>query len=105
MLNHMRKLSVGLLMLILQMGFAHAVQHDLHDFNPTALTIEHDDSDCLLADTPQAKSALPALTHFYNKLPAMTFLPTLSRHDTTNPLKGPPARATHLSLISNFQLI
>ena len=90
MLNHIRILSVGLLMLTLQMGLAHAVQHDLHDFNPAALTIEHDDSDCLLADTPQAKSALPAITHFYNKLPGHDVPPTLSRHDTTTHSKARP---------------
>ncbi|MCH1542202.1 MAG: hypothetical protein L7U45_04000 [Alphaproteobacteria bacterium] len=59
MLGHGRILSVGLLVLILQMGLAHAVQHDLHDFNPSNITIEHDESDCLQGDTPQAKSALP----------------------------------------------
>jgi len=96
-MNLMRKLSVGLLVLILQMGFAHAVQHDLHDFNPTALTIEHDDGDCLLVDTPQAKSALTALAHFYTKLPGHDVPSTLSRHDTTTHSKALP-RAPPFSL-------
>lgn len=53
------KLLIGAMMLVLQMGLAHAVQHDLHDFDPSALTIEHDESDCLLADTPHAKADVP----------------------------------------------
>jgi hypothetical protein len=61
MLGRTRILAVGWLVLVLQMGFAHAVQHDLHEFNPSGITIEHDESDCLLGDTPQAKSALPPL--------------------------------------------
>jgi hypothetical protein len=61
MLIRTKKLSVGLLVLILQMGLAHGVQHDLHDFNPSNITIEHGESDCLQGDTPQAKSALPLL--------------------------------------------
>ena len=79
-MNHMRKLSAVLLVLILQMGFAHAVQHELHDFNPTALTIEHDDSDCLLADTPQAKSALPTLARAFINSPQHDLPPTAARH-------------------------
>ena len=94
---HMRKLSVGLLLLILQMGFAHAVQHELHDFNPKALAIEHDDTDCLVADTPQAKSALTALAHFFDKLPGHDVPPILSRHDITAHSKTLP-RAPPFSL-------
>ena len=80
MIHHMRKLSVGLLMLILQMGFAHAVQHDLHEFNPTSLSIEHEESDCLLADTPQAKSALPTLIPAFTISPQHDLPPTATRH-------------------------
>ena len=88
-------------MLILQMGFAHAVQHDLHDFNPTALTIEHDDGDCLLVDTPQAKSARRLASAFSSiKLRNMTFLPP-RRVMTRKPIQR-PSRARRLSL-SNFK--
>ena len=90
MLNHMRILSVGLLMLTLQMGLAHAVQHDLHDFNPAALTIEHDDSDCLLADTPQAKSALPPLATAFIKSPQHDLPPTTTRHVKKTHSKATP---------------
>ena len=90
MLNHMRILSVVLLMLILQMGFAHAVQHELHDFNPTALTIEHDDSDCLLADTPQAKSAVPTLAPAFINSPQHDLPPTSTRHVKKTHSKASP---------------
>ena len=89
-MNHMRKLSVGLLVLILQMGFAHAVQHELHDFNPTALTIEHDDSDCLLVDTPQAKSALPTPAPAFINSPQHDLPPTSTRHVKKTHLKASP---------------
>ena len=87
---HMRKLSVGLLVLILQMGFAHAMQHELHDFNPTALTIEHDDGDCLLADTPQAKSALPTLAPAFTISPQHDLPPTSTRHVKKTHSKASP---------------
>tara|TARA_B100002019_G_scaffold230009_1_gene203431 strand:+ start:45 stop:335 length:291 start_codon:yes stop_codon:yes gene_type:complete len=89
-MNHMRKLSVGLLVLILQMGFAHAVQHELHDFNPTALTIEHDDGDCLLADTPQAKSAFPTLAPAFTISPQHDLPPTSTRHVKKTHSKASP---------------
>ena len=97
MLNHMRILSVGLLMLTLQMGLAHAVQHDLHDFNPTALTIEHDDSDCLLADTPQAKSAVPTLAPAFAISPQHDLPPAFARHVKKTRSKASP-RAPPFSL-------
>ena len=97
MLNRMRILSVVLLVLILQMGFAHAVQHELHDFNPTALTIEHDDSDCLLADTPQAKSALPTLAPAFINSPQHDLHPTSTRHVKKTHSKASP-RAPPFSL-------
>ena len=96
-MNHMRKLSAVLLVLILQMGFAHAVQHELHDFNPTALTIEHDDSDCLLADTPQAKSALPTLAPAFINSPQHALPPTATRHVKKTHSKASP-RAPPFSL-------
>jgi len=89
-MNHMRNLSVGLLLLILQMGFAHAVQHELHDFNPTALAIEHDDTDCLVADTPQAKSALPPLATAFIKSPQHDLPPTTTRHVKKTHSKATP---------------
>ena len=97
MQQHMRILSVGLLMLTLQMGLAHAVQHDLHDFNPTALTIEHEDSDCLLADTSQAKSALPTLAPAFTVSPQHDLTPTSTRHVKKTHSKARP-RAPPFSL-------
>ena len=96
-MKHMRKLSVGLLVLVLQMGFAHAVQHELHDFNPTALTIEHDDSDCLLADTPQAKSAVPTLAPAFAISPQHELPPAFARHVKKTHSKASP-RAPPFSL-------
>jgi hypothetical protein len=93
----LRRLFAGLLMLILQMGFAHAVQHELHEFNPAALTIEHDESDCLLADMPHAKSALPSLAPAFTTQSRHDLPPTLSRHDTTTYSKAKP-RAPPVSL-------
>ena len=97
MFIQIRSLSVGFLMLTLQMGLAHAVQHDLHDFNPTALTLEHEEGDCLLADTPQAKSIVPTIDYSFASLLRHDVLPTLSRHDTTTPSKAKP-RAPPVSL-------
>ncbi|MGB1551177.1 MAG: hypothetical protein ACPHDV_07090 [Parvibaculales bacterium] len=92
------------MMLTLQMGLAHAVQHDLHDFNPTALTIEHDDSDCLLADTPQAKSAVPTLAPAF-AISLQHDLPlTSTRHVKKTHSKASHARHPSLSNFK-FQLI
>ena len=90
MLIHMRTLSVSLVILTLQMGLAHAVQHDLHEFNPTALIIEHDDSDCLLADTSQAKSALPTLGLAFTISPQHDLPPTTKRHVKKTHSKATP---------------
>lgn len=89
-MNLMRKFPAVLLVLILQMGFAHAVQHELHDFNPTALAIEHDDSDCLVADTPQAKSALPPLATAFIKSQQHDLPPTTKRHVKKTHSKATP---------------
>ena len=97
MIQHMRKLSIGILMLILQMGFAHAVQHDLHEFNPTALSVEHEESDCLLADTPQAKAALPSLAPAFTNSPQHDLPPTTKRHVKKTHSKASP-RAPPISL-------
>jgi hypothetical protein len=92
-----RKLSIGILMLILQMGFSHAVQHDLHEFDPAALTIEHEESDCLLADTPQAKAALPTLAPAFTNSPQHDLSPASTRHVKKTHSKASP-RAPPVSL-------
>jgi hypothetical protein len=53
--------AVALLLLVLQLGMAHAMQHDLHAFDPSTLTQAHDEADCLLVDTPQAEADLPLM--------------------------------------------
>lgn len=80
MFDHMHKLSIGILLLLLQMSLAHALQHDLHEFDPAALTIEHDNGDCLLADTPQAKLAMPVLASAFTISPQHDFSHTTARH-------------------------
>jgi hypothetical protein len=80
MLRHARFLSVGLLVLVLQMGLAHAVQHDLHDFNASNISIEHDESDCLQSDTPHAKSALPPMGLSFARLQNKASQAIITRH-------------------------
>tara|TARA_B100000963_G_scaffold67096_1_gene55154 strand:- start:2369 stop:2608 length:240 start_codon:yes stop_codon:yes gene_type:complete len=76
------------------MGFAHAVLHELHDLCPAALTIEHDDSDCLLADTPQAKSAVLTFASVFtistrHGLPSASARVVKKVHSKASP-RGPP---------------
>ena len=92
----MRKISVSLLVLLIQMGFAHAVQHELHDLNPAALTIEHDDSDCLLADTPQAKSAVLTFASVFTISPRHD-LPSASARDVKKAYSKASPRAPPIS--------
>jgi len=80
MLGRIKILPVGLLVLVLQMGLAHAVQHDLHDFNPSNISIEHDESDCLQGDTPHAKSALPFLGFSFARAENQTSQAVITRH-------------------------
>jgi len=98
MVNRARHLTVGFLMLVLQLGLAHAVQHDLHDFDPTHLHEQqqsHSEDNCLLADTPQAKSALPLFCVAPACQPQHDVPPTADRHSTKHYSKaaprGPPA--------------
>lgn len=97
MLKQTKILSVGLLVLILQMGLAHAVQHDLHDFNPSAITIEHDESDCLQGDTPHAKSALPPLPMQFARSDNQASQAVITRHTKRLYKKASP-RAPPFSL-------
>ncbi len=90
-------LAIGFLLLVLQLGLAHTAQHDLHLSDLASQTIEHDDSDCLLADTPQAKSALPIINRSFTTQASHDVPPRLARHASTQYSKSSP-RAPPVSL-------
>ena len=89
-MGYSRKLIFGAMMLVLQMGLAHAVQHDLHDFDASALTIEHDESDCLLADTPQAKADVPPVSFQFMRAENQRAESIVARHALRHYSKASP---------------
>lgn len=97
MTRYAKFIHAALLILVLQLGLAHAAQHDLHDFNASGIAIEHDESDCLQGDTPQAKLALPPLPMQFARAENQAAQAVITRHTKRLYQKASP-RAPPFSL-------